>query len=178
MALEDDLLAELEEQTEPQAAWKVARGEVQKGTAAVRGKSDYTTDVKGPELVDRVETYATDVYTAMGRAGTGDPKMLAHNLKTTLGEENYGQLRGALERGDVDDANKLIKDSLVDEIGDARLNPILEKTLLLPSDERLKWSKMAVEKVGGTEYMRVATNPAGLVRVLGQQKALAAAYNP
>ena len=178
MALEDDLLAALDEQTEPHAAWKAGKEDIQKGTAAVRGKKDYTVGVKGPEVIDTIESYATDLYTGMGRAGNGDPKILANNLRTTLGEENYGILRGALERGDVDEANKVVKDGLVDEVGAAKLNPILEKTQLLPSDARLKWSKKAVEKVGGTEYMRAATSPAGIARALGQQKTLASAYKP
>jgi len=177
MALDDDLLAELEQQTETQAAWKLAKEEVQKGTAAVRGKADYNTEVKGPALVDREKQYATDLYTAMGRAGTGDPDMLRHNLRTTLGQQ-YDSFTDALENGDVDQANQLVKTALTNEIGSAKLQPTLDRIMLLPSDTRLAWSKKAVERVGGTEYMRAATNPGEFAGSLGQLKAVAARYKP
>ena len=176
MALEDDLLAELEKQVEPQAAWKLGKEEIQKGTAAIAGKADYTTETKGPELVDKVKGYATDLYTAMGRQGNGDPDMLAQNLKTALGDQNYGEFRTALGRGDRDEANNLVKTALEQEISTAKLMPIFQKTQLAPSDTRLAWGKKAVEKVGGTDYMRAAANPGELAQILGQLKNIASTY--
>lgn len=176
MALEDDLLAELEQQTEPQAAWKLGKEEIQKGTAAIAGKADYTTETKGPELVDKVKGYATDLYTAMGRQGNGDPDMLAQNLRATLGEQ-YAGFETALGRGDRDQANNLVKTALEDEISSAKLNPIIQKTQLAPSDTRLTWGKKAVEKVGGTEYMRAATRPDQFAGNLATLKEVAQRYN-
>lgn len=175
MGLEDDLLAELDKQAEPHAAWEAGKKEIQKGTAAVRGKADYTAGVKGPKLVERVETYATDLYTGMGRAGNGDPKILAHTLRTTLGQQ-YGAFRDALEIGDADQANQLVKTALVNEVGAAKLQPTLDKIALAPSDTRLAWGKKAVAKVGGTEYMTAATNPEEFAISLGQLKQVAARY--
>lgn len=177
MALEDDLLAELEQQTEPQAAWKLGKEEIQKGTAAIAGKADYTTETKGPELVDKVKGYATDLYTEMGRAGNGDPDMLAHNLRTTLGQQ-YGAFEAALGRGDRDEANKLVKDTHVGQIYTAKLRPVLEKINLAPSDTRVAWGKKAVEKVGGTEYMKAAASPDDFVALLTQIKEQAQVYKP
>ena len=176
MALEDDLLAELEKQVEPQAAWKLGKEEIQKGTAAIAGKADYTAETKGPELVDKVKGYATDLYTAMGRQGNGDPDMLAQNLKTALGTQNYGEFRAALGRGDRDEANNLVKTAHVEQLDAAKLQPTIEKIQLAPSDTKLAWSKKAVEKVGGTEYMRAAANPETLAQTLVQLKNIASAY--
>ena len=175
MALEDDLLAELEKQTEPEAAWKLGKEEIQKGTSAIAGKADYTTETKGPELIDKVKGYATDLYTAMGRQGNGDPDMLAHNLQTALGEQ-YGEFKTALGRGDRDNANNLVKTAHVNQLSVAKLSPTIEKIELSPSDTRVAWGKKAVEKVGGTEYMKTATNPRELAGLLGQLKSIAAHY--
>ena len=176
MALEDDLLAELEKQVEPQAAWKLGKEEIQKGTAAIAGKADYTAETKGPELVDKVKGYATDLYTAMGRQGNGDPDMLAQNLKTALGDQNYGEFRTALGRGDRDNANNLVKTAHVNQLSVAKLQPTIEKIQLSPSDTRVAWGKKAVEKVGGTEYMKTATDPGELAGLLGKLKSIAAHY--
>ena len=175
MALEDDLLAELEKQTEPEAAWKLGKEEIQKGTSAIAGKADYTTETKGPELVDKVKGYATDLYTAMGRQGNGDPDMLAQNLKTAL-DKQYGDFKTALGRGDRDEANNLVKTAHVNQLSVAKLQPTIEKIQLSPSDTRVAWGKKAVEKVGGTEYMRAADNPETLAQTLRQLKNIASAY--
>ena len=175
MALEDDLLNELEQQAEPQAAWKLGKEEIQKGTAAITGKADYTTETKGPELVDKVKGYATDLYTAMGRQGNGDPDMLQNNLRTALGQ-NYTAFRTALGRGDRDEANAIVKTEHVNQLSEAKAQPILEKINLAPSDTRVAWGKKAVEKVGGTEYMTAAANPGDLINALIQLKANASHY--
>lgn len=179
MALEDDLLNELEQQAEPQFAWKLGKEEIQKGTAAIAGKADYTTETKGPELVDKVKGYATDLYTAMGIQGNGDPDMLAHNLTTSLGGPNsdtYGSFEAALRRGDRDEAGNIVKNAHITQLSAAKIRPIIEKIQLAPSDTQLAWSKKAVEKVGGTEYMTAAKNPLELHQVLQQLKLNASHY--
>ncbi len=173
--IEDQLLEALDKQTEPYAAWKAGKEEIQKGTAAVRGKADYIAETKGPELVDKVEGYATDLYTAMGREGNGNPKMLAHHLRTALGE-NYNPFREALKTGDVDTAGKLTKDAFENEVGVAKLESIIEKVGNLAPEARIGFGKKAVGKVGGKDYVTAATNPAQLAQTLTRQKALAEAY--
>ena len=66
--------------------------------------------------------------------------------------------------------------SHVKQLNDAKLRPTIEKIELSPSDTRVAWGKKAVEKVGGTEYMKTATNPAELAGLLGQLKSIAAHY--
>ena len=73
-SIEDRLIKELDGATEPHAAWEAAKPELQKGTAAVAAKPKYQSKVKGPELTDKVEGYATDFYAAMGQEGSGDKK--------------------------------------------------------------------------------------------------------
>lgn len=176
-SIENQLLEQLDKQTEPYSAWRTpgVKEGIQRGTGAVRAKADYTKEVKGPKLIDRVESYATDLYTAMGREGNGDPTMLAHHLRTAL-DKNYEPFREALKIGDVDTAGKLTKDAFENEVGVAQLESIVEKIGNLAPDARIGLGKKAVIKLGGTDYVSAATNPAQLAQSLTRQKALAEQY--
>ena len=172
----EDLVKALEEQTEPHAAWKLAKEDVQKGTGTIRGKADYTAETKGPALVDKVEAYASDFYGAMGKGGNQDAKQFAHQLRTDLGD-NYGPFRNALKIGDPDEANKIAKDALVNRYGAAKVAPVIEKISLLSPEERIEAGKRLVGKIpGGKDYVLAATNPAGIVGALSQMKLMAENY--
>ena len=174
-SIEDRLIKELDGATEPHAAWEAAKPELQKGTAAVAAKPKYQSKVKGPELTDKVEGYATDFYAAMGQEGSGDKKMLAHRFRTMLGD-NYGTLRQALKIGDTDTAGKLTRDAYENEVGAAQLNAIIERMTSLPSDVRVTSGKKLVAKVGGKEYAEAVARPDILANVLSKQKSLAEHY--
>lgn len=176
-SIEDQLLEALDKQTEPYAAWKAlgVKEQIQKGTAVVRAKADYTKEVKGPELTDKIEAYATDFYTAAGMGGNGDPKMLAHQLRVDLGD-HYGELREALKIGDPDTAGKLTKDAFENRVGAAQLESIIEKIGSLAPDARIGLGKKLVAQVGGKDYVSAITNPGQLAQTLTRQKAMAEAY--
>ena len=171
----EDLVRALEEQTEPHAAWNLAKEDVQKGTGTTAGKADYAAGTKGPELVDTVNAFAKDFYGAMGKGGNMDPEQLGHQLRIDLGD-NYGPFRNALKIGDVDEVNKLAKDALVNRYGAAKITPVIEKISLLSPEERLAVGKQLVDKVGGTDYVRAATDPGGILQALSQMKLTAEKY--
>ena len=172
--IEDVLLEELEKETEPHAAFRAGKKELQKGTAAVRAKADYTTEVKGPELIERAEAYATDLYTAMGRSGNQDPKMLAYNLKRALGDK-YSPFLSALKVGDVDTANQLTRAAYEEEVGNAKLESIIQKLGQLPPDSRIRFGRKVVRGLG-TDYFKAAAEPGILVQSLTDQKRIAERY--
>jgi len=178
-SIEDQLLKSLEEQTEPHYAWRKegVKKEIQKGTAAIRANVDYTAEKKGPEIIAQFEALSTDLYTVMGREGNGNPKMLAHHLRTALGEENYLGVKESLKIGDVDEAIRSIKNALRGEVEAAQLGSTLEKIALLAPEARIKFGKDAVKRIGGTDYVTAATNPAQFVGLLKQQKAIADHYD-
>lgn len=171
VSIVDKLVGELDKQTEPYAAWKGAKGEIQKGTGATRANAAYTKEVKGAKAIDQVEAYAVDFYGGK----TGDAKELAHMLRIDLGD-NYGQFRAALKQGDVDTANKLARDAGESRYLSANLEGTVERLSQLSPDERIAAAKKMVTKAHGNDYVAAATNPGQLARVLTQQKLMAETY--
>lgn len=173
----DELVKALEEQTEPYHAFDLAKEDVQGGTGVTRGKAGYTKGVKGSELVDHLQHYAIDFYGGMKRAGNLDPDQLHHQLKQDLGQEGYSKLRGALEHGDIDAANNIAKEGLVDQYGAAKAGPIIEKISLLEPDKRIAAGRKLVTLAGGKDYAAAAEHPEMVLKILSQQKALASNLN-
>ena len=176
-SIEDQLLEALDKQTEPYAAWKApgVKEQIQKSTAVVRAKADYTKEVKGPEIREKFEAYSTDALTAAGLGGNGDPKMLAHQFRLDLGD-HYSEFHEALKMGDSDTMGKLTKDALENKVGVAQLESIIERMSLLTPDARIGLGKKLVAKVGGKDYVSAITNPGQLAQTLTRQKAMAEAY--
>ena len=165
------LIGELDKQTEPYAAWKTAKPTIQKGTGATRAKKYYMEETFGPKLTDKFEGFAVD-YLGGKRE---DATMLAHTLRMELGE-NYGQLRSALRHGDIDTANKLVRDATEGKYLTAGLEGTVERLNSLKPDERIAAGKQLAKKAGGDDYVAAATNPAQLANTLVRQKQLAEAY--
>lgn len=165
------LVGELDRQTEPYAAWKAAKPAIQKGTGTTRAKKDYMEEAFGPKLTDRVEGFATDLYGGKKE----DATHLAHTLRVELGE-NYGQFRAALRQGDIDTANKLVRDATEARYFAAGLEGTVERLTSLDPDKRIAAGKVLAEKVGGNDYVLAATNPSQLAQTLNRQKQLAEAY--
>ena len=174
MAKEDivtKLVGELDTQTEPYAAWNAAKEAIQKGTGSTRAQKKYLTAAFGPELTDRIEDYAVDFYG--GRKV--DAKHLAHDLRTDL-KEKYWEFRAALRQGDIDTANKLIRDATENRYNAAGLEAIMERIKSLKPDERIAAGKKLARTIGADDYVTAATDPEQLADTLRRQKGLAEAY--
>lgn len=172
----DEIISQLEEEATPNSAWKKAKPKVQKGTKYMRTADDYSTETKGQALVERVESYATDLYGAIGESGSGDKQINSHRLRTVLGQDNYINFKAALKKGDIDEANKLIKDAFTGEVEEAKLNHTLERFHALSPDEKIDFGKKTVKKIGGADYVTALTAPQEIYKILKQQKAVADAY--
>lgn len=175
MVTVDELVKELEGQSEVGFAFRGSKGQTQKGTATTRGKADYSAETTGPELENKVQNYALDLYSAMGEAGNKNKIMLAHNLKTLLGEGtggHYNEFEEAMKIGDVDEANNLIKNALTQKYGTAYASSTISKVTHLPVEERIKFGKAAIGKVGGgaTDYALAATNPGAVLGALSRAR--------
>jgi len=175
MVTVDELVKEIEGQSEVHSAWKGSKAQTQKGTVATKGKATYSTETTGPELENKVQGYALDLYTARGEQGNGDKKILASNLRTLLVEGqggHYSDFEEALKIGDVDEANKLVKDAFTQKYGTAYASSTIAKATHLPVEERVKFGKAAIGKVGGgaADYVLAATNPGAVLGALSRER--------
>ena len=55
MVTVDELVKEIEGQSEVHSAWKGSKAQTQKGTVATKGKATYSTETTGPELENKVQ---------------------------------------------------------------------------------------------------------------------------
>ena len=175
MATVDELVTELEKQAEPYHAWEASRKDIHKGTSMTRKSDKYTKDTKGHDLVKKVEDYAFDFYDGMGIAGNRNKQALAQELRNILGD-NYGAFRQSLKKGDIDKANNIARDAYELHIKAAEATPLGEKVGLLEPDDRVAFGKQLMKKIGGKDYVTIATNPIKALEDLSKQKAVAEAY--
>lgn len=165
------LIDELDRQTEPYAAWNSAKPAIQRGTGTTRAVKGYMEETFGPKLTDKVEEFAVDYLGGKKE----DASHLAHTLRSELGE-HYGQFRAALRHGDVDTANKLVRDATESKYLAAGLEGTVERLNSLKPDERIAAGKELAKKAGGDDYVAAATNPGQLAETLVRQKQLAETY--
>lgn len=166
-----EILAELDKQTEPYAAWKGAKGTVEKGSKATVGTGKYIKERKGANVVGAVEEFAVDWYGGKKE----DARSLAHMLRVDLGN-HYLEFRQALKVGDELTAAKLVRDATEGKYFSANLEAITERLSVQTPDKRIAVGKELAKRVHGDDYVSAATNPQQLADVLGRQKQLAMAY--
>lgn len=173
MVTVDELIKEIEGQSEVGFSFKGSKEQTQKGIAAIMAKPDYSAETRGPDLENKVLDYAVDLYTAMGEPGNKNPKILAHQLTTLLGD-NYTTFEEALKIGDVGEANKLVKDALTLRYGNAFARSTVSQINKLSADQRVEVGRALVQKLGpeADDYVLAASNPIAVLNALtGQRRA-------
>ena len=176
--LEEKLVQELDEHTQPRKAWEATREEIQTATEAVRANKSYKSKVQGPDLIDRIEDYAIELYTAIGEQGNGNKKILAHRLKNILGQL-YDPFAKALGRGDISEANSYVSQAFQQQYTTAHLSASLQKLESLDPESRIKAWKKLTKLLGpdATDYVKALSDPGRFLENLSKVKSAAENYS-
>ncbi|MCH8003115.1 MAG: hypothetical protein IH934_00650 [Nanoarchaeota archaeon] len=176
----DELLEEIEKGTEPHAEIELSREKVNPAakefTSKVSGEP-VTGEKREDAFNDAAKIYNEAVgIKAEGHGAEQYGYMMRQRINEALGQEGLTAANNAIREGDIGTLLSKFQDAYTATIKGAKDSMTLAKVNALDKNDRLKIYQTTVEKLGGTDELRVVQNPQQAVTNLARLKGIAEGY--
>jgi len=175
----DELLEELEKGTEPHAEIELSREKVNPAakefTSKVSGEP-VTGEKREDAFNDAAKIYNEAVGIKAEGHGAEQHGYMMRQRVQALGGDASAEVNNAIREGDIGTLLSKFQDAYTATIKSAKDTMTLNKVNALDKNDRLKIYQNVVEKLGGTDELRVVQNPDQALTNLARLKGIAEGY--